>query len=434
MMDPIVFGVIGLVALFVLLAAGVPVGAGMGIIGTIGIWYLISGSAAINKLIVVPFTTVASYELAVLPLFILMAEFIFVTGMGADLYNLSAKWLGHQRGGLAQASIVACAGFSAVSASSLATTATMGLVARPEMEKYNYKPQLATGCIAAGGSLGSLIPPSGILIIYGTLTETSIGKLFIAGIVPGILEAVFYMITIYILCLRDPSLGPRGALTTFKEKIFAFKSCGEIILLIMLILGGLLLGWFTPTECGAIGAAAALLISIARRRLSWVKFKEAIFRTISTTGVIYFILIGAFILNNFLAVSNIPTALATFANDLPLSPIGIIVIIMLMYLFLGCFIDTAAMHVLTTPIFFPVAITLGFDPLWFGIIVTRAMEIALITPPIGMNVYVMAGIAPDVPMQTIFKGVVPFIIADIFNVILLLFVPSTILFLPNLMK
>jgi len=431
-MEPISAGILGIILLFVLLAIGLPIGVSMALIGTAGIWLLISGSAAVAKLAIVPFSLASKYDFIVLPLFLLMAEIIFVTDMGKDLYTLAAKWLGRFRGGLAMATIAGCAGFSTISASSLATVATMGAVAKPEMDKYSYHPRLSTGCIAAGSNLGTLIPPSGILIIYGILTETSIGKLFIAGIIPGILLALFYIVTIYIICLLNPNLGPRAEKSTVKEKILAFKHCGEILVLIVIVIGGLVLGWFTPTEAGAVGAAGAIFISMIRRRLTWERFKSAIFKTMRTTGLIYGILIGAFILNSFLAVSNIPNALASFASGLTLPPIGIMAIIMLIYLVLGCFLDAAAMQVLTIPIFFPIAIHLGFDAIWFGIIVARAVEIAMITPPMGMNVFVMAGIARDVPMYTIFRGIIPFLIADLIHVALLILFPALALFLPSL--
>lgn len=432
-MDTVTIGIIGLAILFIFLAIGVPVGTGMAIVGFLGLFYLVSGSAAIAKLIIVPFGIVSNYEWCVLPLFLLMAEVVFVSNMGSDLFNLSRKWLARLPGGLAIATIAGCAAFGAVTASSVASTATMGLVAKPEMDKYNYHPQLSTGCIAAGSSLSSLIPPSGVLIIYGILTQTSIGKLFIAGIIPGILEALFYIVTIFIICRFNPSFGPRAESTTLKEKILAFKDSGEIIALMVFVIAGLLIGLFTPTEAGAVGCGGAIVASLFRRRLDSSKFKTAILETLKTTGMIYGILIGAFILNNFISVTRIPTYLADFTSRLSLPSLGILIAIMFIYLFLGCFLDAAAMQVLTVPIFFPLIIALGINPIWFGILMTRAMEIAMITPPVGMNVYVMSAAAPDVPMQTIFKGIIPFLIADILNVLVLIFVPSLVLFLPNMM-
>lgn len=432
-MSPVVVGVIGFVALFAFLAFGLPLGVGMAIVGFGGLWYLISQGAAIAKFGLMPFDTVCNWDLGVLPLFLLMAHVIFASGISKDLYNVAAKWLGHQRGGVAMATVGGCAGFAAVSASSLATAVTMGLVALPEMKRYKYDPALSTGCVAAGGTIGQLIPPSAGLITYGIITETSIGRLFAGGLVPGILEAIFYMVTIYILCRWKPSLGPRGPSFSFREKVASFASCGEIIGLIILVLGGLIVGWFTPTEAGAVGAFGAIFFSLFRRRLNWEKFKHALIETMKTTGMLYGILIGAFIFKYFMAVTTIPFVLADFVGGLPLPPLVIMVLVMLVYVFLGCVMDALTMILLTIPVFFPLVLSLGFDAIWFGIIIVRMVEIGLITPPIGMNVYAISGIAPDVPVTTIFKGVIPFLIADFFHVALLLFVPAVVLFLPGLM-
>ncbi|MBA7658420.1 C4-dicarboxylate TRAP transporter large permease protein DctM [subsurface metagenome] len=431
--SPVVVGLIGFVALFSLLAFGLPIGVGMAIVGFGGLWYLISQGAAIAKFGLIPFDTVCNWDLGVLPLFLFMAHIIFASGLSRDLYNVAAKWFGHQRGGIAMATVGGCAGFSAVSASSLATAVTMGLVALPEMKRYNYDPALATGCVAAGGTMGQLIPPSAGLITYGIITETSIGRLFAGGLVPGVLEAIFYMATIYILCRWKPSLGPRGPGYSLREKVASFASCGEIIGLILLVLGGIILGWFTPTEAGAIGAFGAIVFSLFRRRLNWEKFKHALVETMKTTGMLYGILIGAFIFKYFLAVTTIPFVLADTVGGLPLPPLVIMVLVMLVYIFLGCVMDALTMILLTIPVFFPLVLSLGFVAIWFGIIIVRMVEIGLITPPIGMNVYAISGIAPDVPVTTIFKGVIPFLIADMFHVALLLFVPAVVLFLPGIM-
>jgi len=432
-MNPVLAGFIGFAVLFTLLALRMPIGSAMALVGFGGIWHLISGQAALTKLATVSFETVANYELAVLPLFLAMAHIVFSTGMGKDLFDLAHKWLGNRPGGVAMASVAGCAGFAAVSASSVATAATMGLIALPEMRRLKYDPALATGSIAAGGSIGILIPPSGVLIIYGILTETSIGKLFIAGIVPGVLEAVFYIVTIYIVCLFNPALGPKGERYSFKEKILAFKNCGEIIGLIIFVMTGLLVGWFTPTEAGAAGAFGAILFSLIRKRLTWQKINEAFLETVKTSGMVYLILIGALILNVFVTLTQIPFIVSEYINGLALPPKAIMVVVMLVYLGLGCFVDAMAMTVLTIPIFFPIAIRLGFDALWFGVLVVRAMEIAMITPPIGMNVFVISGVAPDVPIQRIFKGIMPFLVADILHVALLLLIPAVVLFLPSIM-
>jgi len=432
-MSPIIVGIIGFAIFFILIALEVPIGISMILVGCGGIWYLVSDTAAAIKLAIVPFSTLNTYDLVVLPLFIFMAHVCFVSGLSKDLYNVAAKWLGHQRGGLAMATVAGCAGFAAVSASSIATAATLGLVSIPEMKRYKYDTALATGSVAAGGTIGILIPPSGTLIIYGIITETSIGQLFMAGLVPGILEALFYMATIYILCLWKPHYGPRGPSYSLREKLASFSSCFEIIGLVIVVLGGLIIGWFTPSEAGAAGAFGAIVFSLLRKRLNWSKLKQALTETMKTTGMIFGILIGAYFFMPFVALTNIPAALADFTSGLPLPPLAIVGIILVIYIFLGCFLDVMAMILITVPIFFPLVLGLGFDAIWFGILLVRAMEIALITPPIGLNVYVIAGVAPDVPMQTIFKGIIPFLIADFIHVMMLVFVPGIILFLPSIM-
>jgi C4-dicarboxylate transporter DctM subunit len=430
-MNPIVVGVIGFVVLFALLAIGLPIGAGMALVGFAGLWYLISDVAAFTKLAVVPFQTITDYSLAVLPLFILMAQVVFASGMGRDLFNLASKWLGHKKGGVAMAAVAGSAIFAAVSASSIATATTMGLVSIPEMRRLKYDSALATGAVAAGGTMGVLIPPSGALIIYGILTETSIGKLFAAGIIPGVLEALFYIAVIGLLCWWKPKLGPPAEKASLGEKIKAFSSCGGIVALITFVLGGLIIGWFTPTEAGAVGAFGAIIITTIRRRLTWDGFKTAVVDTLKTTGMIYGILIGALIFNVFVAASTIPYVLSDFIGTMPWPPMAILVLVLVFYFFLGCFLDVAAMTVLTIPIFFPLVVNLGFNPIWFGIIFVRMAEIAMITPPIGMNTFVIAGVVKEmgIPMQTVFRGIVPFLLADFLHVTLLILVPSLSLFL-----
>jgi C4-dicarboxylate transporter, DctM subunit len=433
-MSPTDVGFIGLAVLFVFLALGLPIGTSMALIGIAGFWYLVSGAAAISNAALISFQIVSDYSFAVLPLFLLMAHVCFVSGLGQDLYGLAAKWLGHMRGGLAMATVGGCAAFAAISASSVATAATMGLVSLPEMKRYKYDPGLATGAVASGGSMGVLIPPSGVLIVYGIITAQSIGKLFIAGIIPGILEAVFYILTIFILCRLNPALGPRGPQYTFTQKVKALSTTGEVLVLVILVLGGLIIGWFTPNEAGAVGAFGAIVITLIRKRLNRQKLGQALLETMKTAGMIYGILIGALIFNYFLAVTNMPTRLAEIISALSIPPLGIMGLIILVYIVLGCFFDAMGMVLLTIPILFPLVTSLGFDPIWFGIIIVRVMEMAMITPPIGMNVYIISGVAPDVPLSTIFKGIIPFLIADICEVALLLFIPQVVLYLPGIMQ
>ncbi|MFX1552971.1 MAG: TRAP transporter large permease [Promethearchaeota archaeon] len=431
-MDQVTVGIIGLIVFFALLIFGLPIGLGMALVGFVGLWYFAGEPAAMIKMALTPFSYASMAELSVLPLFLLMANVLATSGITRDLYNLAAKWLGRLPGGLAMGTIAGCAVFAGASASSIATAATMGAVAVPEMKRYNYDPGLATGCIAAGGSLGILIPPSAMFILYGILTGTSIGRLFMAGVIPGILEAIFYIVTIYILCRRNPTYGPRGPAYSLKEKVMAIGSCGEIVGLIILVMAGIYLGWFTPSEAGAVGAIGAITFSLLRRRLNLKGFLEASLTTLKSTGLIFFILIGAMIFGHFIVLSRIPYELAGFIAALPLPPLAIMGIIMVIYIFLGAIMDVSAMLVITTPIFFPVAMVLGFNPIWFGVIVTRMMEIGMITPPIGINVFVISGMSGE-PLQTVFRGIVPFLISDIIHVTLLLFVPAVALFLPSMM-
>ena len=433
-MSPIVIGIIGFGIVLLLMALGIPIAVSMGGIGFLGFWYLTSLSGAIAKMAIVPFDIATSYDFSVLPLFILMAEIIVVTGMGTDLFNLAAKWLGRLPGGLAIATIGGCAGFAAVSASSIATATTIGGVAIPEMKKSKYNMELATGSVIAGGTLGILIPPSGPMIIYGVLTQTSIGKLYAAGIVPGIIAAIFYMVTIVIICTINPSLGPRGPKTNFREKVLALGNCAEIIGLVILVFGGLIIGFFTPTEAGALGAFGAIIFSLIRRRLNWQGLKQAFISSSRTIGMIYAILIGAFLLNSFVTVSMIPTALCKWLTGLSLSPLAVMSLIIVLYIILGTAMDEAAMLVLTVPVLTPLIQSLNFDLVWFGIIMMRMMAIATISPPVGMNLFVVSGIAKDVPIERIFKGIIPFFISDILFVALILFVPGLVLFLPNMMR
>lgn len=431
-MTPVLTGLVGTVALFGLLGFGMPIGFAMGLVGFVGFASLISFNAAVVKLGVISFDLATNYAIGTVPLFIFMANILFASGIGKDLYDFAERWLGRLRGGLAMATIGASAGFASVSASSLATTATMGLVALPEMRKHRYDVSLASGSVAAGGTIGSLIPPSGMFIIYGLLTETSIGKMFAAGILPGILLAVFYMIAIAIICTLNPKAGPRGPKHTFRERLASFKKTGEVILLFLLVMGGILLGWFTPTEAGAVGAFGAIVIAVARRRLSWEATRKAIFSTVKTTGMIFGILFGAFMFNAFGTVTTIPMQIVGFVTDSGLPPIVVLLLILAVYLLLGMILDASAMMTLTVPLFFPVITQLGFDAVLFGVLVVRMTEIALITPPVGMNVYVLSGIAPDIPLGKIFKGTLPFVLADLLHVSLLLLFPAIVLWLPNL--
>jgi len=434
-MTPLAIGYLSIVILVVFLFSGIHIGVVMGLIGFFGIAYISGWPAGLAILKTVPFTTFANYSMSVVPLFILMGTFCFYSGISKDLYDSVHKWLGQLRGGLAMATVAACAGFAALSGSSLATAATMGTVALPEMRRHKYDPALATGCIAAGGSIGILIPPSVPLIIYGILANQSVGKLFMAGIIPGILEAVFYIITIYILCLIRPEIGPKGPRTSLGEKIVSLKGTWSVILLFVLVIGGIYLGVFSPTEAAGIGSCGAFLFALFRRRLTWRNFQAALLDSVKTTAMIFVIFLGAMILGYFLAVTRLPFELADFVGGLPINRYFILGLILILYLLLGCIMDSLAMILLTIPIFYPLITSLGFNAIWFGIIVVRAAEIGLITPPVGLNVYIIKGIAPDdVAMSTIFRGIFPFIIADICHLLMLIALPQVALFLPGLME
>jgi len=430
---PLVVGLIGIGLLLLFLFIGMPIIFVLGIVGFWGFTYLSGISGGLSLLGTVLYRTGSNYGFAIIPLFILMGAFCFYSGLSRDLYFTVHKWLGQLPGGLAMATVGACAGFAAVSGSSVATAATMGTVALPEMKRYKYDPSLATGSIAAGGTIGILIPPSIGFVIYGILAEQSIGKLFLAGFIPGVLEAVFYMVTIYILCKRNPRLGPPAPPTGFIEKLFSLKGTWGVLALFLLVIGGIYLGVFTPSEAAAIGAFGALLFALGRRKLSWQGFKSSLTDTAESAGMALGILLTAMVFGYFLAVTRLPFELADVIAGLAIPRLGILVLILLIYMILGCVMPALAMIVLTVPIFYPLAMALGYDPIWFGVIIVRVMEMAQITPPIGINVFVIKGVAKDIPMYTIFRGIFPFLIADVCEIALLIAIPQIALFLPGLM-
>ena len=432
-MSPTVTGIVGIGVLLIVLFSRIPIGPGMALVGFAGFAYISGIGPALGLLRQVPFEFFSEYNLTVIPLFILMGAFALTAGLSEDLYRVAYKWLGHLKGGLAMATVGACAFFAAISGSSVATAATMATVALPEMRKYKYAPSLATGSIAAGGSIGILIPPSVILIIYGVIAEQSIGKLFLAGFIPGVLEAVFYIFTIVVLVKINPSLGPRGSQTSLREKATALLGVWEVVLLFVCVIGGIYLGVFTPTEAAGVGAFGAFLFAILRKRLTWPNFKHSVVDTTKNTGMVFMIVMGAMILGYFLSITRLPFEMAGFIAELPVNRYVILVLILLLLTMLGCVMDSMAIVLLTVPIFFPVILRLNFDPIWFGILIVRVTEMGLITPPVGINVYIIKGISNE-PMGTIFRGVFPFIIADILHIALLMAVPQITLFLPGMMK
>jgi C4-dicarboxylate transporter, DctM subunit len=432
-MAPELAGGIGVMALLVLLMAGVRIGVSLGVVGIAGLSALITPEAAMIKTGVIAFDMASRYELGVLPLFLLMAHLCFAAGASRDFYDTSAKFLGHKPGGLALASIGACGGFGAISGSSLATVATVGLVALPEMRRQNYSPALATGAIAAGGSIGSLTPPSAALIVFGILAEQSIGKLFTAAIIPAITQMLFYMAVIVIICAFRPSLGPAMPRTPWRERIASLALLWDIALLILLVIGGMALGWFSPTEAASVGGAGALALCAWRRKLSLAAVAKALKETLRTTGMIYVVIIGAIIFSTFIAAAGLAANVAGFISDLDASPLGVVVIMMLIVLALGMFLDGLALMTLTIPIFLPITAQFGISPIWFGVLLVRAMEIGFVHPPVGMNVYIIHNLAKDIPLMTIFKGIVPFLVSDLLHLALLIAVPATALFLPSVL-
>jgi len=427
-------GIIGIVILVILLFSQMPVGFVMGFLGFLGFSYVVNLAAGLSLLVRDVWDVFSSYGLTVIPLFVFMGQIAFHSGISRRLYDSAYVLLGHRRGGLAMATVGACAGFSAISGSTNATAATMATVTLPEMRRYNYDMSLATGTVAAAGSLGILIPPSVIFIVYGILTEQSIGKLFAAGILPGILLSCLFLLTIHLQVMKNPSLAPPGPKTSLKEKFRSFVGVLETLLLFAMVMGGIFFGIFTPTEAAAAGAFFTLLIAILRGQLTWRGFVQSLADTTRISCMVMVIVTGATIFGHFMAITRVPYDLAGWVSSLPLHRSAIMGVIILVYLFGGCFMDALAMIMLTIPIFYPVAETLGFDPIWFGVVIVLITEMGVITPPVGVNVYVVYGVAKDVPLETIFKGVFPMLLALLFcNLILLLF-PQIALFLPSLMR
>ena len=430
-MSPVTIGIVGIGVLLLLFLLRTPVAFAMALVGLAGFAYLATPEAALSLLARDIFEQFTSYPLSAIPMFILMGSFAFAAGISRRLYDTAYNWVGQFRGGLTMATVLGCAGFAAICGSSTATAATMGKIALPEMKRYNYDDTLATGTVAAAGTLGILIPPSTVLIVYGFFTEESIGKLFVAGILPGVLLSLFFVLTVFLICLRNPALGPPGAPTSWRKKAGALTGVIEAIVLFGLVIGGLFLGWFSPTKAGAIGAAGALVIGLARRELSWRTLFETTKDGLRTSCMVLFIIAGAIIFGHFMAISRIPFMLADWVGGLPLPTMGIIGVIALIFFIGGFFMDAMALIVLLIPILYPVLIALGVDLIWFGVIIVLVAEMGVITPPVGVNVFVIKGIAPDIPIETIFKGIFPFLAALIICTILLIFVPQIATFLPS---
>ncbi len=425
---------IGFAVLLVLAFMRMPLGVALGVVGVVGFSELSNFRAALSNAARLVIDSGQNYGLSVLPMFILMGLLVERGGMAKELYRAAYVFLGHRRGGLAMSTIVACGMFSAICGSSLATAATMSKVSMPEMRRYKYHDSLATASIAAGGTLGILIPPSVILVIYGLMTEQSVGKLFIAGVLPGLLGVLFYLLAVVFIVSRNPAMGPAGDRTGWKERFLALRDVWTTLGLFIFVIGGIYLGLFTPTEAAGMGAAGALLIAWRRGALKDGALLAVLRETGLTTAKLFLVLFGALIFSNFVNRAGLPAGLVGIVNSFDLSPIGVIFMILLIYLVLGCVFESLSMILLTVPIFAPLVSSLGFDLIWFGILVVVVTEISLITPPIGLNVFVLKGVLKDVSVKTIFRGVTPFWVADIGRLFVLTMVPGIALVLPSMMS
>lgn len=424
---------IGFAVLLFLALAGVPLGFSMMAVGFAGFGMLRGFEPAIHMVGQQVLDLSTSISFSVLPLFILMGALIVRAGLAEELYAACNSWLGHMRGGLAVATVAACGGFAAVSGSSVATAATMAKVAIPSMRKFKYDDGLAAGTVAAGGTMGILIPPSAALIIYGVLIEEDIAKLFMGGIIPGIITVLLYIFVIFLVVTFRPAWGPRGEKTDWSNRFRCLSKVWGIVVLFLIILGGIFLGVFTPTEAGGIGAVGALAFAAARRRLNWRNFGESLLEAGQTTAQIFFVAFGALVLNQFINFAGLPNAILTLLGSFDATPLAAIFIIFGFYVILGMFVEGISMIFLTVPIFAPVVQALGFDLVWFGVVVVMVVEISLITPPIGLNVFVLKSMLPEVPLSAIYHGIMPFFAADIVRLMLVLFFPQLVLFLPQLM-
>lgn len=434
-MTPFAIGCIGMAALVVAILLRVPIGMGMIGIGALGFAAISGMDSTLGLLRSVPYETYVNYNYCVVPLFLIMGNFAFKSGISNDLYYAVHRLMGRVKGGLAMATVAACGGFAAICGSSVACAVTMGVVALPEMKRYKYDSGLATGVLAAGGTLGILIPPSTIMILYGIIAEQSIGELFMAGFLPGIMQAAMYIAMVMYLVKRKPDLGPPGESCTIREKVTALSRVWSIIALFVLVIGGIYSGLFTPNEAAGIGAFGAFLLGISRCRGkgSLKSFlKDSMMESISTTGMSYIIMVGAMIFGYFLAVSRVPFELAETIGATGASPMFVLLAILAILLLLGCFMDSMAIVLLTVPIFMPLVHKFGIDPIWFGILVVRVTEMGLITPPVGLNLFVIQGVA-NVPMGKVFSGVLPFICVDFIHLFLLLSFPKITLLLPQLL-
>jgi tripartite ATP-independent transporter DctM subunit len=427
-------GLIGIGAMFVLLMLGIPIAFAMALTGAVGLWILEGPGPAMAHTLLIPWSEGRSFVFVTIPLFVLMGQLVFHTGLATDLYRAVRTWIGKVPGGMAITSVVACAGFGAVTGSSIATVATMGAIVMPEMRRYNYHPRLATGALAASGTLGILIPPSVIFIFYGVMTETSIGALFIAGILPGILTAVMFAVIILLRCMITPSLGPPGPPATWGERWSSTAGLVPIMVLFALVIGGIYVGVFTPTEAAGVGCTGVLVTAAIRRSLTRTAMSKALEETALISAMIFAIIVGGYLFARFLAVTGTTQAMVEVLVDMNLGRVPFLVVLVVLYIALGTMLDVFGMLVLTIPFVMPVVTGLGIDPVWFGVFAVVMAELALVTPPIGANVFVMRRTAPDVPMEDIFMGVMPFVVGELVVIGLLIAFPEIALWLPSQMN
>ena len=422
---------IGFVSLFVLMMLRVPVGMAMGLVGVTGYSYIVGPGPALKLVGQTSLRTVTDYTFGVIPMFMLMGAFVTASGLSREMFKAADAFLGHLRGGLGIATVVACGGFAAICGSSVATAATFSTVAYPEMRRFGYPQSFSTGVIAAGGTLGAMLPPSTVLAVYAILTQQDIGKLFMAGVLPGLLAMAMYVMTIALIVRARPDFLPAGTIKTWAEKRGALKLVWAPLVLFVFVIGGLYGGFFTPTEAGGVGASGAFLLGLARRKLDRAKTREALLQATRTAAAVFTVLIGALLFGYFLTITQTPQKLTEFLTGLGIGRYGILALIMLMYLVLGCLMDAMAMIILTVPIIFPAIVALGFDPIWFGVIIVMTVELGLIHPPVGMNVFVIKSVVKDVSFTTIFKGVLPFVATDIVRLVILIAFPVIALWLPS---
>jgi tripartite ATP-independent transporter DctM subunit len=432
-MSPDAVALIGFVILFILMLLRVPVGMAMGLVGVTGYSYLVGPGPALKLIGQTSMRTVTDYTFGVIPMFMLMGAFVSVSGVSKELFRAANSFVGHLRGGLGVATVVACGGFAAICGSSVATAATFAGVAYPEMRRYGYPQSFSTGVIAAGGTLGAMLPPSTVLAVYAIITQQDIGKLFMAGIVPGFLALLMYVLTITILVKLRPDMLPAGPVRPWSERVRGLKEVWAPLVLFAFVIGGLYGGVFTPTEAGGMGAGGAFLLGVVRGKLSRAQIREALLSATRTSAAVFTVLIGALLFGYFLTITQVPQRLTELLSGLGLGPYGVLALIMLMYLVLGCLMDAMAMIILTVPIIYPIVVGLGFDPIWFGIIIVMTVELGLIHPPVGMNVFVIKSVVKDVSFSTIFKGVIPFVITDLIRLLILIAFPMIALWLPGRM-